>query len=312
MPSRDPPIAKLGVATGRVGISETHRRYPYSVTGCNYAIASSVTAAAMWWFVAGDGPRSSTQSRRQGHVRSALPKATPVASGEAELRREHSAQTAMIENGFVPVPEKAPWLAQYPNEMTVFPNGKHDDQVDATAQLFDWFKEAPAPVPAGDLRTLPATRRGAPLRAGAGHSGPPPGSARRPPYPAVFRHPPRRGRRRHEMTETDAAPQLQAGGRGSTSAACRNPQAAVLQDLCRKVIGAIEPGVRIGVLGIRARFLSADGGAQPSPGGPPPSPPPIVPTMIRPRPASTWRIRSASRCTNVLSMAGTGTRSWRG
>ena len=24
--------------------------------------------------------------------------------------------------------------------MTVFPNGKHDDQVDSTAQLLDWFK----------------------------------------------------------------------------------------------------------------------------------------------------------------------------
>jgi len=52
------------------------------------------------------------------------------------------AQTAMIENGFVRVPEKAPWLAQYLNEMTVFPNGRHDDQVDSTAQMLDWFKQA--------------------------------------------------------------------------------------------------------------------------------------------------------------------------
>jgi predicted phage terminase large subunit-like protein len=43
------------------------------------------------------------------------------------------AQTAMIENGFLRVPEKAPWLAQYLDEMTVFPNGRHDDQVDSTA-----------------------------------------------------------------------------------------------------------------------------------------------------------------------------------
>ena len=34
------------------------------------------------------------------------------------------AQTAMIENGFVRVPDKAPWLAQYLDEMTVFPNGR--------------------------------------------------------------------------------------------------------------------------------------------------------------------------------------------
>jgi predicted phage terminase large subunit-like protein len=51
------------------------------------------------------------------------------------------AQTAMIENGFVHIPESAPWLAEYLHEMTVFPNGKHDDQVDSTAQFLDWFKK---------------------------------------------------------------------------------------------------------------------------------------------------------------------------
>ena len=50
------------------------------------------------------------------------------------------AQTALIENGFVHIPETAPWLAEYLHEMTVFPNGKHDDQVDSTAQFLDWFK----------------------------------------------------------------------------------------------------------------------------------------------------------------------------
>jgi hypothetical protein len=38
------------------------------------------------------------------------------------------------------IPETAPWLAEYLHEMTVFPNGKHDDQVDSTAQFLDWFK----------------------------------------------------------------------------------------------------------------------------------------------------------------------------
>jgi predicted phage terminase large subunit-like protein len=51
-------------------------------------------------------------------------------------------QTAMIENGFVHVPERAPWLAPYLAELTTFPNGKHDDQVDSTAQMLDWFKQA--------------------------------------------------------------------------------------------------------------------------------------------------------------------------
>src|SRR5215470_7441097 len=56
-----------------------------------------------------------------------------------KIMRMH-AQTAMIENGFVHIPETAPWLAEYLHELTVFPKGKHDDQVDSTAQFLDWFK----------------------------------------------------------------------------------------------------------------------------------------------------------------------------
>jgi predicted phage terminase large subunit-like protein len=56
-----------------------------------------------------------------------------------KIMRLH-AQTALIENGFVYIPETAPWLDQYLHEMTVFPKGKYDDQVDSTAQFLDWFK----------------------------------------------------------------------------------------------------------------------------------------------------------------------------
>jgi predicted phage terminase large subunit-like protein len=52
-----------------------------------------------------------------------------------------NAQTAIIENGFVHIPESASWLAEYLHEMSVFPNGKHDDQVDSTAQFLDWLKK---------------------------------------------------------------------------------------------------------------------------------------------------------------------------
>ena len=58
--------------------------------------------------------------------------------GEKTMRM-HS-RTAMIENGFVYIPEAAPWLGEYLHELTVFPKGKHDDQVDSTAQFLDWFK----------------------------------------------------------------------------------------------------------------------------------------------------------------------------
>jgi predicted phage terminase large subunit-like protein len=56
-----------------------------------------------------------------------------------KIMRMH-AQTAMIENGFVHLPKEAAWLAEYLHELTVFPKGKHDDQVDSSAQMLDWFK----------------------------------------------------------------------------------------------------------------------------------------------------------------------------
>jgi predicted phage terminase large subunit-like protein len=57
-----------------------------------------------------------------------------------KIMRLH-AQTAIIENGFVHLPDAAPWLAEYLHEMMIFPKGKHDDQVDSTAQFLDWFKK---------------------------------------------------------------------------------------------------------------------------------------------------------------------------
>jgi len=46
----------------------------------------------------------------------------------------------LIENGLLYLPEKADWLAEYINELTVFPNGKYDDQVDSASQALDWIK----------------------------------------------------------------------------------------------------------------------------------------------------------------------------
>jgi predicted phage terminase large subunit-like protein len=55
------------------------------------------------------------------------------------------AQTPMIENGFVHLPDAAPWLAPYLHELTTFPIGRHDDQIDSTAQMLDWFKQRQRP-----------------------------------------------------------------------------------------------------------------------------------------------------------------------
>ena len=49
--------------------------------------------------------------------------------------------TSMIECGFVHVPDKGAYLAEYLHELANFPNGKHDDQADSTSQALDWFKQ---------------------------------------------------------------------------------------------------------------------------------------------------------------------------
>ena len=62
-----------------------------------------------------------------------------------------NAQTAMIEN-FVYIPEAAPWLAEYLHELMVFPNGKHDDQVELDRSVPRLVQEAlPGPGPFGIL-----------------------------------------------------------------------------------------------------------------------------------------------------------------
>lgn len=52
------------------------------------------------------------------------------------------AQTAVMENGFVSLPQEAPWLDTYLHELTSFPGSKHSDQVDSTSQALSWIKEA--------------------------------------------------------------------------------------------------------------------------------------------------------------------------
>jgi len=51
-----------------------------------------------------------------------------------------STASSMIENGFVHLPERADWLEAYRHEISVFPNGQYDDQVDSTSQALDWAK----------------------------------------------------------------------------------------------------------------------------------------------------------------------------
>lgn len=51
------------------------------------------------------------------------------------------AVSGMIEAGKIYLPEKASWLYDYESEMSQFPVGKHDDQVDSTSQALDYLKK---------------------------------------------------------------------------------------------------------------------------------------------------------------------------
>ena len=57
----------------------------------------------------------------------------------------------LIEGGRIAVPEDALWLADFQREISLFPNGKHDDQVDSLSQFLIWFAE---PVSMPGIRAL--------------------------------------------------------------------------------------------------------------------------------------------------------------
>lgn len=54
-----------------------------------------------------------------------------------KVMRAH-AQTGAFEGGFVRLPRQAPWLDAYVQELTTFPRGKFNDQVDSTVQALAW------------------------------------------------------------------------------------------------------------------------------------------------------------------------------
>lgn len=45
-----------------------------------------------------------------------------------------------VRTGKVLLPESAPWLEAFEHELSAFPNGKHDDQVDALSQLIKFYE----------------------------------------------------------------------------------------------------------------------------------------------------------------------------
>jgi len=60
--------------------------------------------------------------------------------------------TGILESKRVALPKVAPWLAAFETELMEFPNGAHDDQVDALAQYLNWVRDKQFFVPA--IRSL--------------------------------------------------------------------------------------------------------------------------------------------------------------
>ena len=59
-----------------------------------------------------------------------------VPEGDKWMRME--AQTPRFEAGHVLLPNEAPWLATFLDELLAFPRGRHDDQVDSVSQFLKW------------------------------------------------------------------------------------------------------------------------------------------------------------------------------
>lgn len=66
----------------------------------------------------------------------------PVRVDSNKVARANSV-TPIIESGKVLLPENAPWLIDYIDELSAFPNAAHDDQVDSTTQALHFMRIEP-------------------------------------------------------------------------------------------------------------------------------------------------------------------------
>ena len=69
------------------------------------------------------------------------------------------AESPAIEGGRVFIPKEALWLADFQHEVVLFPNSKHDDQVDSLSQFLCWAKHRaikPTEVKVSVIRSGPS------------------------------------------------------------------------------------------------------------------------------------------------------------
>jgi predicted phage terminase large subunit-like protein len=84
------------------------------------------------------GSGTSLIQELRGDQFAGFPKAIASKPEGDKLSRMH-AQSAKIEAGHVHVPRHADWLDDFFIEVTQFPRGRHDDQVDALSQFLCWI-----------------------------------------------------------------------------------------------------------------------------------------------------------------------------
>jgi len=59
---------------------------------------------------------------------------------DSDKRARAEAVTPLIEAGKVFLPESAPWVREFVDEMAAFPTGVHDDVVDSTTQALNYVR----------------------------------------------------------------------------------------------------------------------------------------------------------------------------
>ena len=89
--------------------------------------------------------KASGQSLIQELQRNTRIPVLPVKVDVNKVARANSA-TPLVEAGRVFLPENAPWLFDYIEELSAFPNAEHDDQVDSTTQALAYMRGPGEPV----------------------------------------------------------------------------------------------------------------------------------------------------------------------
>jgi predicted phage terminase large subunit-like protein len=84
--------------------------------------------------------KSSGQSLIQELRRDTQMPLRPIKVDRDKKSRAH-AVTGLIEAGRVYLPERAPWVADFLDEISAFDQGSHDDQVDSMTQALNYLRQ---------------------------------------------------------------------------------------------------------------------------------------------------------------------------